>query len=742
MNTVVPLFLAAAALCAPEARAVAESPASPSDPAGRTLARVDRSAELTCFQSYDPWEPETDLRSDVAIVYGVDDTLTSRIDGWKRQGYVAHMMTGAAWGQYEAYIDGRFDGRNHADEGQADGKGDVIWHHPGVPYMVPTPAFTAYLVSLAKQAIDAGAEALHFEEPEFWARAGYSEGFKKMWKAEYGEEWQRPDSSPDAFWRAAKLKYVLYKRTLEQVFREAKAYARSKGREVRCFVPTHSLVSYAQWGIVSPESSLMDLDNCDGYIAQVWTGTARSPNIYRGVFKERTFETAFLEYASMHAITAPTGRRVYFLADPVEDDPNHTWDDYRANYERTVAASLLFPDVRHFEVMPWPNRVMTHPYPAGSYAADPASRITIPPSYASELMTVVNALSEIGLDRGAVKWDCGSSDVAILASDSLMFQRGAPWNDDERFGGYFGMAMPLVKAGIPAKCVMLERTLDTHPFEGVGALLASYESMKPLRPEYNQALADWVKEGGILVYFGDDSDEFLKLREWWNTGPSPSSSPRADLFRRLGLKDDAAPGLHPAGKGLVSWSKSRPQELAASPDGATTVTQLLRAAMESGGKTLQTSDRLLLRRGSYVIGTMLDETASTDTLRLPGRYLDLFTSGLEVRKDPEFRAGEVFFLRDVSAVAEGQLAGSNLRAESVEEIEPGERRILFRGPSTVQEGLARLRLNAAPLSVEAEGEPAGTASFVWDPESRTALLRFPNRPGGTTVILKTAPPAP
>ena len=305
------------------------------------------------------------------MVYGVDDTLTSRIAEWKRRGYVPHVMTGAAWGGYEDYIEGRFDGKTHHDEGQVDSDGKMIKHNPTVPYMVPTPSYQAYLSHLARRAIDAGAEGLHLEEPEFWSRAGYSEGFARVWKDEYGEAWQRPDSSPDAYWRSAKLKYMLYKRTLEAVFRAAKEHAKGKGRNVACFVPTHSLVNYSQWGIVSPESSLMDIANCDGYIAQVWTGTARTPNIYRGVAKERTFETAYLEYASMHSLVAPTGRKVFFLADPVEDDPNHTWDDYRSNYERVIAASLLFPDVSDFEVMPWPDRVLTAKYPAGSYASDP-----------------------------------------------------------------------------------------------------------------------------------------------------------------------------------------------------------------------------------------------------------------------------------------------------------------------------------------------------------------------------------
>ena len=65
-------------------------------------------------------------------------------------------------------------------------------------------------------------------------------------------------------------------------------FNRRTGRQVRCYVPTHSLINYAHWCIVSPQSSLALLDGCDGYIAQVWTGTARTPNHYQGRRRERT----------------------------------------------------------------------------------------------------------------------------------------------------------------------------------------------------------------------------------------------------------------------------------------------------------------------------------------------------------------------------------------------------------------------------------------------------------------------
>ena len=170
---------------------------------------VNRSAEIqrerTCFQTARPWSPELDLRSDVAIVYGVNSSFESRLKSWRDRGYRVHLMTGVAWGGYVDYLDGRFDGKEHWDEGQVQRDGEMIMHGRRVPYMVPSAAFAEYLAGLVKRAVKAGVAAVHLEEPEFWARGGYSEGFKREWEAFYGEPWRPPHSSPEATWRASKL---------------------------------------------------------------------------------------------------------------------------------------------------------------------------------------------------------------------------------------------------------------------------------------------------------------------------------------------------------------------------------------------------------------------------------------------------------------------------------------------------------------------------------------------------------
>ena len=176
------------------------------------------------------------------------------------------------------------------------------------------------------------------------------------------------------------------------MFTHAKAYAASKGRSFQCYVDTHSLINYAQWGLVSPESNLAHLSSRDGYVCQVWTGTARTPNHVGGVRKERTFQTAYLEYGQMAAMVLATGRRVWFLADSIEDDPRYDWEDYRRDYHCTVTASLMHPDVNHYEVMPWPERVFNETYP-GHLPADQRSHTLA--SYATELLTISNTLANM-----------------------------------------------------------------------------------------------------------------------------------------------------------------------------------------------------------------------------------------------------------------------------------------------------------------------------------------------------------
>ena len=705
--------------------ALAQDPPFPPDPA--------QALERTCFQTSRPWVETANLRSDVAIVYGIDPGLPKRIETWRNRGYRIHVMTGVSWGNYQDYLYARFDGINHEDEAQTDRRGNKVSHGGDVYYMCPGTNYGKFLCLGVQRALDAGAEAIHLEEPEFWVKSGYSEGFKREWLAYYGEAWQPPHSSVDAQWRSSKLKYFLYRRALQQVFDHIQDYNQRTGRKVRCYVPTHSLLNYAQWGIVSPESSLARLKGCDGYIAQVWTGTSREPNLYRGKVRQRTFETAFLEYGAMQNLVRATGRQVWYLNDPIEDNPNYDWDDYRVNWESTLVASLLQPEVSHYEVAPWPERIFGGRYPRNAAAG---ARRGIPPAYATELQTVMNALND--MDQPRVEWNGGSSGYGLVVGDSLMFQRGEPTPSDPRLSQVYGLAMPFVKRGIPLTPVQLENVTVPNYLKGFRALLLTYHGMKPLGPEVHAPLADWVRGGGVLCVVDNDGDPYNKVRDWWNTNGLTYATPRAHLFKELGLTEEQAAAEDKpfkVGQGYVSWMRENPATLAASDTGDTRLLARVQQATSLRSVPWTEANHFLLRRGPYLIGAGLDETVAAEPTVVKGRLINLFDAELRVRPSVALEPGTRVFLLDLEAVSGTQpkLLASACKALLLKQED--------KTLSFTVEGVARtpavvlLRVpGGAPKTVTLAGEPVTQVQHA--KEDNLLWIRFENTAAPRVLELK------
>ena len=687
-------------------------------------AYPEQALERTCFQTGSAWSSAGDLRSDVAIVYGINAGLPGRLQSWRDRGYRVQVMTGVAWGSYQDYLYGRFDGINHEDEAQTDRYGHPHRHGNSrdVFYMSPGTNYGRFLCVGVQRALEAGAEAIHLEEPEFWVEDGYEGGFRREWRNYYGEEWQPPHSSVDAQWRASKLKYFLYRRALQQVFDYVQDYNRRAGRQVRCYVPTHSLLNYAQWRIVSPESSLARLNGCDGYVAQVWTGTARTPNLYRGRLRERTFETAFLEYGAMQNLVRATGRTVWYLNDPVEDNPDHDWPDYQANWESTLAASLFQPEVWRFEVAPWPERVFRGRYPAGSPDPKP-----IPPAYATELQTVINSLNDLKQSR--VEWDCGTPGVGILVSDSLMFERGPPAPSDAHLSHFYGLALPLLKRGLPVAPVQLENLVVPRCLDGWRVLLLTYEGLKPLSPEVHAPLAQWVKAGGILVVCDDDADPFNRVREWWNRGGLNYATPREHLFDQLGLTAPAAATAGagefvPVGKGGLLWRRENPARIAGDAEGDARWVETVKTAAAHARLNWRETNYLLLRRGPYLIASGLDESIPGEPKELRGRFVNLFDPELRVQRRVTLAPAARLFLLDLEAA---ELKTTRVLASACKALPVKQD---AHSLALVVEGIggtpALVLLHApdAPRAVTLAGQPLG--QYQYDASERLLWIRFPN----------------
>ena len=706
----------------------------------------DKNKEKTAFQTSNPWKPVTDVRADVAIVYSVKDhhgnggtSFEQRVESWRDRGYITHFMTGIAWGEYQDYFTGKWDGKPHLDEGQVTQKGDTIWHGRMVPYIVPSENFLKYMKETQiKRVIDAGIDAIYLEEPEFWSRAGYSEAFKREWKDFYGFDWRPQHESPENTYLSNKLKYHLYYRALEDCFNYAKEYGKSKGMKVRCYVPTHSLVNYSQWQIVSPEASLASLPSMDGYIAQVWTGTSREPNYFNGVEKERVFETAYLEYGSMESMTAPTGRKMYFLTDPIEDRPKD-WADYKKNYQSTFTAQLLYPNIANYEVMPWPDRIYEGLYKMSAHSDEKAR---IPRFYSTQMQVMINALNVMPESDSKLT---GSPGISVLMSNSLMFQRFPTHQgyEDPQLSNFYGQALPFLKRGIPVKTMHLENTSYPETWKDTKVLIMSYSNMKPLSPEGHTFISEWVQHGGVLVYCGRDADPFQGVQEWWNTGGKQYKAASEHLFEMMNI--EAAPkedGEYQYGKGTVYIIRQDPKEFVLEAHHDSKFVNIVKRLYEQNAKagSLDFKNNFYLERGPYDLVSVLDESVSDEPYVLKGRLVDLFDPTLPILKEKTIQPGEQAFVYNVDRAPDQQKPQVLASASRVydEKVAHGSYSFTAKSPLNTT-NVMRILLPNSPTNYtvcDHTGAEIKGASWEWDNESKTGLMTFENNPEGVKVTLE------
>ena len=686
----------------------------------------------TTFQTASHWKPTIDVRSDAVMIYGTGNrpqmSFQERVESWRKHGYTTHFMTGIAWGGYSDYFLGKWDGKPHMDEGQKDMKGDTILHNPGTPYIVPTLNYLKYFKETQiKPVIDAGIREIFLEEPEFWAYAGYSESFKREWQEYYGFPWRAQHLSAENTYLSNKLKYHLYYRALNEAFTYAKEYGREKGMDVRCYVPTHSLINYSMWHIVSPEASLASMKNCDGYIAQVWTGTSRVPNYFNGKRKERVFETAFLEYGSMESMTRPTGRKMFFLTDPIED-ARKDWVDYKKNYQATFTAQLLYPQIADYEVMPWPDRIYEGLY---QVSANSEEKARIPRFYSTQMQIMVNTLNSMPLSKNKVS---GNQGISVLMANSLMFQRSLEPVEgyvDPQFSNFFGLALPLLKRGVPVSITHLENSGYADTWKDVKVLLMTYSNMKPLDPKAHQDLADWVKQGGIIVYSGRDNDPYQNVLEWWNQNGNTYTAPSQHLFQLMGMPEKAEEGVYSYGKGKVYVVRQDPKEFVMQADGDQAILKVIEQAY---GK-LDYKNHFYLERGPYVMVAVVDENAiSNEPLTLKGNYIDLFDPNLPCLKEKVVNPDEQAFLFNIDAISKKKQPQVLASASRQYDEKIGKRSYSFVAKSPAEtNNVMRILLPKEPKDIQVSCKEFTQA---WDKDTHTLLLMFENNPDGVQVAIK------
>jgi hypothetical protein len=723
----------------------------------------------TGFQEIEPWSSEIDLQTDFVMVYGLNESLESRMQQYRERGYKVHLMLGCAWGNYKEYLCGRWDGKEHWDECQTDRNGNPILHGVDTPYMVPTRSFIQYLTEHLCALIDKGITEIYMEEPEFWEAGGYSEAFKKEYLAYYGVDWEPPHTNINAKYRSSRLKAYLYGRLVRHLSRNIKEYGRKTGKEIHFYVATHSLVNYAQWKIMSPESRLLDVDEVDGFIAQVWTGTSGTGNVYEGHYKSRTFETAYLEYGIMQELVKGTDKEVWFLQDPVEDNPEHGWEEYEDKYKKTLTAALFWPDVDHYEVCPWPNRVFKGRYPRKVGLAegmipteDMEGAKNIPDTYATFLASMIQTLGDMTKGENETEKDA----VGVFLADSCMYQRTYPdhvehhgqkinlsgmedWmnrlifqKEEERqlllsmekmeyaykeccaFPDWFGLTLPLLKYGLPIQPVYFDHMVRYDEYlRKYRYLILSYEFMKPESEEFHHKLVEWVKQGGTLFYIGKDFDPYNYLQEWWQK--FFCDTPAQHLFAEFGMDKEPANGCYRIGEGNVLVWNEVPALLSVNEAIADKYRNWIREGLKMGGYHWKMCNYLSVRRDPYIVIASMQESDMGSVYTKEGLFVDLYEDKYPVVERVLVEPGQEKLLFDLEKIKEDvRIIATAARIENMV-CENGQLSIEAKAIDHIQVNM-RIRLPGKPEDLCAHTESGKNMELqsVWDEKSRTVLLSY------------------
>ena len=532
---------------------------------------------------------------------------------------------------------------------------------------------------------------------------------------------------------------------------------------------THSLVNYAQWKIMSPESRLLDVDEVDGFIAQVWTGTSGTGNVYEGHYKSRTFETAYLEYGIMQELVKGTDKEVWFLQDPVEDNPEHGWEEYADKYKKTLTAALFWPDVDHYEVCPWPNRVFKGRYPRKVGLAegmipteDMEGAKNIPDTYATFLASMIQTLGDMTKGENETEKDA----VGVFLADSCMYQRTYPdhvehhgqkinlsgmedWmnrlifqKEEERqlllsmekmeyaykeccaFPDWFGLTLPLLKYGLPIQPVYFDHMVRYDEYlRKYRYLILSYEFMKPESEEFHHKLVEWVKQGGTLFYIGKDFDPYNYLQEWWQK--FFCDTPAQHLFAEFGMDKEPANGCYRIGEGNVLVWNEVPALLSVNEAIADKYRNWIREGLKMGGYHWKMCNYLSVRRDPYIVIASMQESDMGSVYTKEGLFVDLYEDKYPVVERVLVEPGQEKLLFDLEKIKEDvRIIATAARIENMV-CENGQLSIEAKAIDHIQVNM-RIRLPGKPEDLCAHTESGKNMELqsVWDEKSRTVLLSY------------------
>jgi len=682
----------------------------------------------TIFQTNTGYDERIAIAVDGVIVHRHGAKFAKELASWRQKGYVVGRMFFADSDAGNIYWQGKWDGKKHLQDVERNRAGEVVKCAGVRPYMVPTEGWIAYLQAKVKESVQAGAEAILPEEPLAHAFTGYEEAFRALWVQRYGQPWMGQHRSDLARFLTAKLKGQLYLELERRLAERTRQLGRAEGREIGFVLPIHSLYSNVAGELVAPLGASSKLE-VDGYIGQIWTGPVNWALAQYSSPQKSFFSSAYVLYDYFRQLTRGSDKRLWLLVDPVEDNPNHSWEQFARWYEQCVVAMLLMEDVERYEVMPWPDRIFLPGYATGG--GTPA-----PEKYRVEILSVTEVLQEI--EQGGRWWREGQWEqagqmragdgIGVAVEDSLMWQR----HKGGRLDGLYSLLLPLVERGIAASSFMLERADEPQYVKQFSVIVLSYESFKPSGGAWmHKGLRRWVEAGGVLIVLESEPDELDRAeRFWWRQMGFDSAV--AHLLKELGANEQKSEHSWRLGKGWVIRKKVSPRRFVKPAAVEQIYMPLVREAVAKAGGELQTYGYFCMRRGPFWIVHCSDKA-----IQLQGTFVDIFDAELAIRDGVKLKPEESGLYRDVSKAMAGQEPAvlHTTHRLMYKQRHDGTVRFELRGPSGTA-GVARVYVGSAKaVTIEAVDNKGQPVDVDWRREGTTVLLRFANRPDGVKVQL-------
>jgi hypothetical protein len=357
------------------------------------------------------------------------------------------------------------------------------------------------------------------------------------------------------------------------------------------------------------------------------------------------------------------------------------------------------------------------------------------------MQVMINTLNDMPLSGNKIN---GSHGIGVLMSNSLMFQRfpNHAGYEDPQFSNFYGQTFPLLKRGIPVEIVHIENTGYPDTWKDLKVLVMSYSNMKPMKPEFHNNIAQWVKNGGVLVYCGKDEDPYQSVMEWWNTDGKNYKAPSMHLFELLGINPVPSTGEYVCGKGKVYVVREEPKDFvlnANSDDSYFSVIQKAYQTAPNAGK-LVLKNNLYLERGAYIIASVMDESVSSEPLQLSGIFIDLFDPTLPVLQKKLIQPGEQAYLYDISKIKDRKtphvLCGASRVYDEV--FKKSFYSFVAKSPLNTT-NVSRIFIPQKPKNITIKdhtGKVISDAENSWDELSHTSLVKFENNPDGITVEVR------